>query len=149
MPAILRRRTLLAMLFVSAFTVSACSDDPVEADPEPEVATLRLVIGTQTVSVNVASGVVTGGPVVIARGNTNVTATFLRADGSAEPLVTGTLFRLDGTSSNNAVLTYTSTGPFTGTLNGLQAGNGTVTFALFHLEEGHNEWSRAVSIQVQ
>ena len=149
MPAMLRRRTLLAMLFVSTFTVSACGDDGVEPEPEPEVATLRLVIGTQTVSVNVASGAVTGGPVIIARGNTNVTATFLRADGSAEPLVTGTLFRLDASSSNSAVVTYTSTGPFTGTLNGLQAGTGTVTFALFHLEEGHNEWSRGVSIQVQ
>ena len=148
MPAILRRRTLLAVLFVSAFTVSACSDST-EPDPEPAVATLRLVIGTQTVSVNVASGAVTGGPVIIARGNTNVTATFLRADGSAEALVTGTLFRLDGTSSNSAVVTYTSTGAFTGTLNGVQAGTGTVTFALHHLEEGHNEWSRGVSIQVQ
>ena len=149
MPATLRRTGLLAAFLVAnMFAVSACSDS-VEPEAEPDVATLRLTIGTQTVSVNVSSGAVTGGPIVIPRGSTVVAATFLRADGSAEPLVTATTFRLDVTSGNNAIVTFTRTGPFAGTVNGLQTGTGTVTFALFHLEEAHTEWSRAVSVQVQ
>ena len=143
-----RNAPFAAVLALTAFAMPGC-DDSVEPEPEPEVETLRLTIGTQTVSVNIDSGVITGGPVVIQRGNTNLLAVFLRADGTPDPLVTATTFRLEVTSSNNAVLTFTRSGPFTGTLNGLQAGTATVSFALFHLEENHNEWERSVSIQVQ
>lgn len=130
------------------FLTTACSKKTTEPDDEPEVATMRLVVGTQTVNVNASNGAVTGGPIVLAA-NTNVpvAVTFLRADGSLEPLVTATTFRMDATPAN-ANLTFTRTGPFAGTLRGTAAGATTVEFALFHLAEGHNEFDFDVPVTV-
>jgi hypothetical protein len=150
--ALLHHRTLriAALLLATGIPLAACDDDPVEAEPEPEVATLRLTVGTQVVTVNVESGTVTGGPITLPVGARTVQAEFLRADGTPDPIVTATAFRLDVTPTSTAVVTFARTSAFSGTLTGLQSGQSTpVAFALFHLEEQHNEFSRPVTVQVQ
>ncbi len=135
------RRLLQVVTAVSvAATVSACGDDTAEPDPEPEVATMRLTVGTQTITVN-TSGTVTGGPLVVTRGtNVAVAATWLRADGTADPLVTTAEFRLSGTSDNAATATFTHTAGFSGTIAGVAAGTTQLRFGLLHIAENHNDF---------
>src|SRR5688572_29773112 len=133
-----------------ALVTTACGDDPVDEGPEPDVATMRLVIGTQTINVNVNTGAVTGGPVVFAPNtNVSVTASFLRADGTPDPLVTSTNYGLDVVIPPLANLTFTRTSAFTGTLRGTANGTTPVQFGLLHLGPGHNEFERNVTITVQ
>jgi hypothetical protein len=67
-----------------------------------------------------------------------------------EPLVTSTTFRLDVTPVNPAIVSFARTGAFAGTLTGAGSGQSTsVTFGLFHLEHGHEEFEWPVVIQVQ
>ena len=143
------RSKWMAPVLAFALIASACGDDPVDAGPEPDVATMRLVVGAQTINVNADNGVVTGGPIVIAANtNVSVTATFLRADGSPDPLVTGSAYGLDVVPSLPS-MTFTRTGPFTGTLRGTVAGSTTVQFGLLHLGPGHTEFEHFVSVTVQ
>lgn len=132
------RSSFLAVL-VAGLALGACGDDPAAPDDEPKVATMRLVVGAQTVNVS-EGGVVTGGPIVLATGvDVPVVATFLRANGSPDPLVTSATFRLDVQPGTSAV-TFTRTGPFAGTLRGAQSGTTQLSFSLFHLEEGHPDF---------
>jgi len=138
-----------AVLVLAMGAVTACSDT-VEPEEEPEVATMRLIFGNQTVNVNAATGAVTGGPVVIPVGNTTVRAEFFLSNGQPEPLVTASLFRLDVSPANTALVTFARTGAFSGTLSGLVSGQSTaVTFELFHLEENHGEFDWPVTVTVQ
>jgi hypothetical protein len=126
----------------------ACEDDPI-VEPEPEVATLRIIFPSlnDTVFVDVETGTVTSGPITIAA-TTAFTTQFRKADGSTEGLVTGADFRLDVTPANTGIVTFTRSGAFAGSLNKVAAGATTITFALFHLAEAHNEFERPVSITV-
>jgi hypothetical protein len=144
------RTKWMAPVLAFAMITSACGSDPVNEEPEPDVATMRLVVGTQTISVNANNGAVTGGPIVLAA-NTNVpvTATFLRADGLPDPLVTATTFDLDVVVPVGGGVTFTRTGAFAGTLRGTVAGSTTVRFGLLHLAEGHNEFEHNVAVTVQ
>jgi hypothetical protein len=141
-------RSLVTVLLVAGAAIAACDDSTPPPAPEPEVATLRLVIGgTDTVSVDVATGVVTSGPITIAA-TTTFMAEFLLANGQPEPLVTDAEFRLDVTPANPGVVTFSRTSAFAGTLNKVSAGATTINFALYHLEEMHNEFDRPVPITV-
>jgi hypothetical protein len=143
------RRLLQIVTALSVvITAAACGDD--EVDPEPQVETMRLVVGTQTITVN-SSGTVTGGPIVVARNTpTTVTATFLRANGTADPLVTTAEFRLKGATDNAAIATFTFTTGFSGTITGLAAGTTLVRFSLLHIEEDHDDFGpHPVPITVQ
>ena len=145
----MRRTKWMAPVLALALMTGACGDDPVNEEPEPDVATMRLVVGTQTITVNANSGAVVGGPIVLpVNTNVTVTATFLRADGTADPLVTATKFDLDVTPALGNV-TFTRTGPFTGTLRGTVVGSTVVQFGLLHLAEGHNEFEYNVAVTVQ
>lgn len=145
----MRRTKWMAPVLALALMTGACGDDPVNEEPEPDVATMRLVVGTQTITVNANSGAVVGGPIVLpVNTNVTVTATFLRADGTADPLVTATTFDLDVTPALGNV-TFTRTGPFTGTLRGTVVGSTVVQFGLLHLAEGHNEFEYNVAVTVQ
>jgi hypothetical protein len=138
---------LLTALAVAGFIAAAC-DDPPAPEPEPEVATLRLIIGgTDTVLVNTATGAVVSGPITIAA-NTDFTAQFLKADSTPETIVTDADFRLDVTPASTAIVTFTRSSAFAGTLNKVTAGSTNISFALFHLEEQHNEFDHPVPITV-
>jgi hypothetical protein len=145
----MRRTTWMLPVLAFALITSACGDDPVNEEPEPDVATMRLVVGTQSITVNANSGAVVGGPIVLpVNTNVGVTATFLRADGSPDPLVTATTFDLDVAPAVGNV-TFTRTGPFTGTLRGTVVGSTVVQFGLLHLAAGHNEFEYNVAVTVQ
>ncbi|MGE0160321.1 MAG: hypothetical protein AB7T31_12995 [Gemmatimonadales bacterium] len=127
------------VLLAGGMVLAGCNDDPVVED-EPEVATMRLTIGSQVVDVD-DTGAVTGGPIALTTGvNPTVTAQWLKADGSAETLVTSGVFELRAEPANTAVVTFTRTGAFAGTLDGLTAGSTQIEFSLFHLEEGHEDF---------
>jgi hypothetical protein len=144
----LSRASFLFGAVALGVAASGCNSGT-EPEEEPEVATMRLVVGSQTINVNARTGVVTGGPIVLAPGATaGVTAQFLLADGAPEPLVTDASFRLDATPANTGIVAFSRTGPFAGTLSGVAAGSTTVVFGLFHLEEGHEEFEWPVAVQV-
>jgi hypothetical protein len=136
---------ILAVLVIGV----ACDDDePVE--PEPEVAVFRLIFPgavPDTVFVDAETGAVTSGPITISV-NSAFTAQFLKDDGTPETIVNDASFRLDVTPTNTAIVTFTRTSPFSGTLNKVTTGSTSISFALFHLEEMHNEFSWPVPITV-
>jgi hypothetical protein len=136
--------TLLA--FCLALGAWGCEDDPVVEDPEPEVATMRLVIGSQTINVDAGTGAVTGGPIAIGSGNTAVSVQWIKEDGTPETIVTAADFELLVEPANTAIVTFSRTGAFTGNLVGGANGSTTITFGLFHLEEGHEEFEWPVPV---
>jgi hypothetical protein len=137
---------LIALPAVIAFT--ACSDEAPE-EQEPEVATMRLTVGAQTITVSDA-GVVTGGPVAVPDGGTvSLSAAFLKADGTVETLVTDADFVLNGAPANPGIVTFSRTSAFAATLTGVSAGTTTIQFSLFHTLEGHDDFGPfPVSVEV-
>jgi hypothetical protein len=76
-------------------------------------------------------------------GNTTVTAQFLRANGTPDPVVTASVFRLEVVApAGNIAFTRSASNPFSGTIAATTATNTAipVTFALFHVAEGHNDF---------
>ena len=137
----------LAALALIAATAVACKESTDPGEDEPEVSSMRLTVGSSTVTV-AENGAVTGGPLRISTTDQALSATFLRADGTPESLVTAAEFRLDVTGGTG--ITFTRTGPFGGTLRGASAGTVTVNFSLFHLIENHADFGPfPVSVQVQ
>jgi hypothetical protein len=146
-------RTACFASLMAACLAVACSNDPAEPEPEPEVETLRLVTGTQTVNVDVSTGTCTGCPLVLSNGSV-VTASFLRANGTPDPIAVPGDFRLNVVIGSNTVglaFTISTTNSFSGTFTatGTTATPFNVNFELFHIEEGHDEFSRAVAVVVQ
>lgn len=132
------RRTFPLLPAMLVVTAVACSDST-EPEPEPEVATMLLIVGgTDTVSV-AENGAVTGGPITIAA-STTIAAVWLRADGSVDPIVDATTFALAVTVADTGVATFTRSSAFAGTLDKVAAGNTSATFALLHVEEGHEDF---------
>ena len=128
-------------------SLAACNDDPV-VDDEPNIATMRITIGSQTVDVDVF-GTVTGGPITLTTTvDPAVTVQWLILDGSPDPLVTAAEFELRVEPANTGIVTFTSTGAFTGTLNGVTTGSTTIEFILWHLEEDHDEFGEGVPVPV-
>jgi hypothetical protein len=116
--------------------LAACTG--AEPEAEPAVATMRLTVGTQTIDV-ADNGAVTPAAGITISANTNLTATFLKADGSAETLVTADEFELRVTPANAALVTFTRSGAFAGTLNRLASGSTQLSVELFHLIEQHED----------
>jgi hypothetical protein len=141
MLSVMRRnaRRFAIALPLLMLVAAACGDDPVaEEDPAEAVVAMRLTIGTQTITVS-DNGTVTGGPIMIPVGNTAITAAFLD---DANQVVTGldAEFRLDVTTNNANVATFTATSAFAGNLTGVAAGQTILEFALFHIEENHEDF---------
>jgi hypothetical protein len=139
-----RRALGLSALFIATAFATGCDDDddPVEPPDEPEVATIRMTIGAQTVTVDTDNGTVTGGPILVPVGGagSTITAEFLRADGQPDPVVTEADFVFRVFPADESVLTYTETSAFEGTLTGLQAGPTTMDVDLFHIPADHAEF---------
>jgi hypothetical protein len=141
-----RHRGVMLFAFCLALGAGDCGDDPI-VEPEPEVETMRLVVGSQTINVQPnAACAVTGGPIAIGSGNTAVSVQWLKADGTPETIVTATDFELAVTPANTAVVTFSRTGAFTGNLVGGTNGSTQVNFGLFHTGEGHLEFDCDVSL---
>ena len=126
-------RAAALALMIPAFV--ACDDDPV-VDDEPEIASVRLTVGTQTITMG-PSGTVTGGNVTLVRNTaTPVTITALAANGSTISLSND--FRVDFTTTGG--ITFARTGNFAGTLTGATAGTGTVQVCVFHTVAQHCDY---------
>lgn len=129
-----RRSISIAMMAAVALT-AACDDD--EDDPpannEPDIATMRVTVDETVVDF-------TGGctpsvaSVTIATEGGAVQASFLRGDGTAEPLVTSPNFELRVEPAER----FTRIDGFSGTLSGGEAGTSDqVSFSLYHVPEDH------------
>ena len=141
-PATLARRHLLALTLVSLAGVPACTT-PTRGDaddPEAEVSSVRLTVGSQTITVSRA-GTVTGGPITITRPATPaISASFLNAAGAQDPVAHGGNFQLNATSADTSTLTFTRTSAFAGTLTGVAAGSTNLNVSLFHTSGGDNDF---------
>jgi hypothetical protein len=110
---------------------SGCEDDPIGV-VEPDIAVLRLTIGTQIVEITEATGAATNLPIRIPLGATTITATPFRADGTPDPHVNARDFVLSVTPANATLVTFTRGTTLNGTLNGLVRGSTTVTIEITH-----------------
>jgi|SRR5688572_9258656 hypothetical protein len=112
--------------------MAACSDDsdPIDSDdPAESIVMVRLNIGGQTVEITEAGA---NRAVDVPRGATSLDATFFNAAGNPVTLSSTSTYALDVVSSNTGRLTFTRTGPFSGTLNGLQTGSATIAVKILH-----------------
>jgi hypothetical protein len=132
-----RLLAMFAMALLVSFTV-ACDDDDA-TDPEEDAAdrivTMRLAVGLQVINVRRVDGNVTGGPIAIGAGATNISATFLDASGNTMAGLDE--FELRVTSGNTAFVTFNRVSTFAGTLVRVAPGNTTLNVGLFHPGEGH------------
>lgn len=125
---------LAAMLV--AVTMLGCGDDAA-TDPEdtPDIATMRLIVAADTVSV-ADDGSVTGGPFSVT-GTVDIAAEFLDTNGELATDLDATRYELQGAPEDDTVVTFTLTDGFAGTLTGLLAGESTtVDFSLYDTDEG-------------
>jgi hypothetical protein len=129
----------VALLAVS-LTATACNDDSTGPEPEPAVTQMRLTFGNgQTLTLTGTSTPTLRIPV----GATTVTAQFLRADGSVDPVATAPTFRLRVIApSGNISYAQNATNAFAGTLTATTATNTPipVTFGLLHVAEDHTDF---------
>lgn len=134
------KRKVSFPLVIAATLIAAGCSDSTNGEPEPNVATIQLVIGAQTVTVNKSNGAVTGGPISIKRNTaTTITATFLDAAGTADPVASdANKFRLEVSLLSPTSITFTRTTAFAGTLNGTATTTtGTGKFGLRHTTGDH------------
>src|SRR5687768_12792331 len=114
-----RRAVGFALVVVSVSIVAACGDDdPVEPEPDPEVQTMTLTAGSSSITFDRTVGGVTpsGSSLTIPAGTTTITATFRRADGSIETLVTGAEFDVRIRPASGTPFTWTPNSNLGGTL---------------------------------
>ncbi|MBM4193537.1 MAG: hypothetical protein FJ202_04045 [Gemmatimonadetes bacterium] len=148
MQSVLRQRwrhATAAVLALSLFAGGCKKDATAPEEEEPEVATMRLTINGTTV-VNVSENGTVTGTFRIPVGTSTVVATWLKADGSADPIASdASAFRLAVVVPSNAngvafALSATNnfTGTFTATSNTMTAVP--VTFGLFHIAEQHTDF---------
>lgn len=122
------------VVLAAVLSLAACSSST-EPEEEPEVATMELTIGTTIVSF-------TGGctpsvsSVTIPTAGAALSARFLRANGTPDPLVTAAKYQLEVTPAAR----FVRSSAFAGTLTGGAPGQAQVSFALLHIEEQHEDF---------
>lgn len=140
-----KRAFAFAPFLAAVALITACDDDPVAPpDPGEAVEAIRLTVGNQTIDLPDTDAV------TIPLGATNVSATFLDADGNAvEGLDEFEL--LIETEGAEDVVTFDGSGsdPFAGTLTGESAGTASVEVQLYHTEEGHEDFSASLNVTVE
>lgn len=129
------RPSVTLVLLLGAAALGACGNDD-EEEQEPEVETMRVVIGETTVNFGNGGCTPSVATVTIPTGGAPVTASFLKADGSPETIVTDAEFELKVEPAGR----FTRTGGFAGTISGGAAGTTTFSFSLFHKEEQHEDY---------
>lgn len=132
-----------------AVALAACDDDEGPSD-EPQFTTLRLTIGAQVIDFNRSCVRTPDVAIQIpATATTAVTAQYLLANGSPDPLVTAGDFELRVTEfANTGLATYATSGAFGGVFTRVAAGTTSAKVALFHLGEGHGEVECVAPIEV-
>lgn len=136
MLASLRPRRRAALLLTAVLFATACLETPV--GHEADVAYMRITLDATTVTVN-ASGEITGGPLTLySPVATPVSVEFLDAEMNDALADHPDEYQLNVTTPVG--VTFTRTGPYAGTLLAGTGGDYTLQFALFHLEEGHEDF---------
>jgi hypothetical protein len=133
-------RLVFAMLLTSGAV--ACGDDPVEPENEPEIQTLTLSVGANSITIDKTTGAASG-QLAVPAGTSTVTAVWRKADGTVEALVTSDEFDLRIVPTNSANLSWTANGAFGGTLTttGLTSSQTTTAqVSLFHKAEQHDDF---------
>ena len=148
--SVLRTRGILASVIVlaTATILTACDDDEPGPDQEPAVQSMRLTVGTQSVTIN-AQGQCTGCPLVLHNGAT-VIATFLAANGEPDPVAvqgagTAARYRVEVTIPNNTIglaFTLNATQSFRGAIaaTGVTATPLNLSFKLRDVQETEDEF---------
>ncbi|HUF67413.1 MAG TPA: hypothetical protein VMM79_02085 [Longimicrobiales bacterium] len=134
-----RRRLSFITVFAAATALVACGDSTGPDDHEEIPHEVRLTVGSQVITIN-EDGVVTGGPITIPVGSTNITAVFLDDEGDVIGDLSADEYELQVTSDNAAVASFNRTSAFAGSLVGGMAGQTVLRFSLFHLEEQHEDF---------
>lgn len=117
-----------------ALGLAGCSSEDAH---EVEVDRMVITIGATEYTVNSAGVYV--GPVTLQQGvATNVTVEFL--DANLEDALAEHADEFQVEIDPAAGVTFTRTGPFSGTLTGTAAGDVVVSFALLHIEENHEDF---------
>jgi hypothetical protein len=135
------RRPALAALALTLLATASCESDIIGGIiGEPNVASMRISTGTQSITIN-QSGNVTGGPLTLGAGSSvSVTATFFTVDGVPDPNVTQASFQLNVTSSGSVTFQRNNVNPFAGTLTAGGTGTSQMFFALYDIEGQRNEF---------
>lgn len=135
--SITRRPRRLAALAVAALSLSAaaCKED---APGHPEVDFMRITIaGQPAVTVN-STGTPSGTLSIVQGMSTAFTVEFL--DANQQDALGDEADEFQVNVAPGAGITFARTGPFSGTLTGGAAGTVAVSFAMFHLEDGEEEF---------
>lgn len=140
-------RTLRVAATMALVGFAAACNGSTDAEPEPQIATVRITVGTQTVSIS-ETGQQTG-TLSIPQGNTAVAVAWLRADGSVDPVVNSEDFEVRIVPQGSTGISFTPAGPFAGTLNATTAGQKVVQVQLYHIEEQHDEFGQNLTLTVQ
>lgn len=128
-----RRLTRMAAIGLLVTGVAACDDDPVEP-PEEEITQVTLTVGSVSgTSISMQPPATT---MSVPRGTHNVTVS---ARGEQTVNFDLSEFELRITNAT-AGLTFTRTGPLTGTIAVPNAGSFSFRLALFHIEEEHEDY---------
>lgn len=132
------RRSALALLSLALLV--ACESDVLDGlIDEPNVASMRIVLGTQAININCTNGT-TSGPITLSQGAMiNLSATFFTPDGDVDPNVTQASFQLNVTTGGSVGFQRNNVNPFAGTLTAGGAGTSQTLFALYNIETQQNE----------
>jgi hypothetical protein len=148
MPSMLERsnRLLALIAALTLLAAPACGDDGTPPEPEPEVTTIRIEVGT-TFSVDVphpnpCDGTNTAVPLRVNQAN-RVSFRFLGANGQDEPIIIAERANLELDMANTTGWTFTSIGgtgaTFTADITPTATGSFIPRLELRNTEHGHNE----------
>jgi hypothetical protein len=134
----LRRRTAaMALALPLAVLLAGCGDDPVDPHDEELPHEMQLSIGGTVVTIT-DNGSYLPQP-ILSVGPHEVSVVFRDDEGDVMDIHDDE-YRLEITSDDTSVLTYSSSSAFTGTLTASTAGSATIRPQLFHIEEGHADF---------
>jgi hypothetical protein len=150
------RRPLLLCTALTAFAASACGDDSTPPEPEPEIATIRVTVGTSTpVDINTTANpwVYSGTITLVANQANAVSFRFLGADGQDEPIIAAERANIELRLENLAAgWGFTATGgsgaTFTATITPTGTGSFIPLLRLVNAEHGHDEVNHVINVTV-
>lgn len=129
------RRVATLSLAALSLGLAGCSNT--EDAEEVEVDFMRITLGSQEALVN-STGAVSGALSVSNGVATPVTVEFLNAAMADALAARADDFQVQVTPGSG--LTFTRTGPFSGTITGSLTGARSASFALLHIEENHEDF---------
>lgn len=137
MPLKVRSTRRFAALVVAALSISAaaCKED---SDHHAEVDFMRITIAGQPAVLVNATGTPSGTLTITQGISTAFTVDFL--DATLQDALGDEVDEFQANVAPDAGITFARTGAFTGTLTGAATGTVAVSFAMFHLADGEEEF---------